>query len=178
MPTAFRLSDTLLSLLGTKDLRYTLFTTPASSYGTSYTGRFFYRERIGSSETRYIGPSVPEMMLIKAEALARSGDYNGAVSLLNNLRMKRFKTADYAGINATTANDALVLVIKEREREFFCRMLRWFDMRRLKSDPLFSRTVTRVWQGKTWSLSPESDRYTFPIAEYVRTFNPGIEQNP
>jgi len=178
-PAALRLSDSVLNLLGTTDLRYSFFTAPASYFSsTLYTGRFSNRENIGNYETRNIGPSVPEMMLIKAEALARKGDVNGALTQINNLRKNRFTTADYTPVTAATASDALVQVIKERQREFFCKGLRWFDMRRLKNDPLFSYTVTRTFRGATFTLDPNSNRYVFPISDYYRQFNPGITANP
>lgn len=179
MPTAFRLSDSLLNLLGTNDLRYNLFTLPASDYSaTLYTGRFFSKERIGSYDNRNLGPSVPEMMLIKAEALARKGQISDALATANTLRQNRFTTAAYTPLTATTANEALVQIIKERQREFFCRGLRWFDMRRLKNDPLFTQTITRKFRGTTYTLEPNSNRYVFPISDYYRQFNPGITANP
>lgn len=176
--TAFRLSDSLLSLLGTADLRYSLFTAPGNTVNTNYTGRFFSKERIGNFETRNYGPTVPEMMLIKAETLARNGNVSDAMTLVNNLRKKRFTAAGYTPVTATTQQEALVQVIKERQREFFCRGLRWFDMRRLKSDPMFAQTLTRRFLNNTYTLAPNSDRYVFPIADYYRTFNPGIQANP
>jgi starch-binding outer membrane protein, SusD/RagB family len=179
MPSALRLSDSLLNLLGTNDLRYSLFTIPASAHSaTLYTGRFFSKERIGAFDNRNMGPSVPEMMLIKAEALARKGDVSGALAKANALRQSRFTTAAYTPLTATTANEALVQVIKERQREFFCRGLRWFDMRRLKNDPLFTNTITRRFRGTTYTLDPNSNRYVFPISNYYRQFNPGITANP
>jgi hypothetical protein len=177
-PAILRLSDELLNILGTTDKRYTLFTADAATYlGTGYTGRFFYRERY-TGETRNIGPSVPEMLLIKAESLARSGDFNGAMDKVNQLRVKRFAAADYVALAATDANDALVKVIEERRREFFCRQLTWYDQRRLKNDPLFSKTYTRSWKGATYTLDPNSNRYVFPIGLYYIGFNPEIAQNP
>ncbi|MBS1564220.1 MAG: RagB/SusD family nutrient uptake outer membrane protein, partial [Bacteroidetes bacterium] len=159
-PYAMRLSDTLLSLLGTKDQRYNLFTTAPSTISSLYTtagGRFFYKDR-AIGETRNTGPSVPEMMLIKAEAYARKGDAANAMTWVNNLRVKRFKPADYVPLTATGTADALLKVIQEREREFFCRMLRWWDMRRLKSEAAFQTTITRKVNGVTYTLAPNSDR--------------------
>jgi len=176
-PTAFKLSDEYLALLGNKDQRYTLFTTPASSVSSTYTGRYFFKEgAIG--ETRNEGPSVPEMMLIKAEAFARAGDAASAMVWVNRLRVKRFKPADYVVMTATSANDALVKVIDERRREFYGLQLRWWDMRRLKDDPLFSRTYTRVFNGATYTLAPNSDRYVFPIAQTLINMNPELQPNP
>ncbi|WEK35909.1 MAG: RagB/SusD family nutrient uptake outer membrane protein [Candidatus Pseudobacter hemicellulosilyticus] len=177
-PRVLRLSDSLLNLLGTDDLRYTFFTTAGTDFDASFTGRFFNKERIGNWETRNIGPSVPEMMLIKAEALARAGDATGALTLVNNLRRKRFTADTYTAITAANAQEALVEVIKEKQRELFCRGLRWYDMRRLKDEPAFSHTITREFNGNTYTLAPNSNRYVFPIADYYRTFNPGITNNP
>lgn len=179
-PTVIRLSDDLLTLLGTKDQRYNLFTCLPSVITSSYTaagGRFFYKDK-ALNEARNVGPSVPEMMLIKAEAYARAGDANNAMLWVNNLRKKRFKAADYADLTAANANDALVKVIDERHREFFCRMLRWWDMRRLKSDPQFQKTYTRTFAGVTYTLEPTSNKYTFQIAGYLIGLNPEIVQNP
>ncbi|SFE41541.1 SusD family protein [Chitinophaga sp. CF118] len=177
-PSTLRLSDELLVLLGTQDLRYKLFTLDAATnLGSGYTGRFFSRERY-TFDTRNIGTSVPEMILIKAESLARNNDANGAMTMVNQLRVKRFAAADYTPLSATDANDAVVKVVEERRREFFCRHLPWYDQRRLKNDPLFSRTYTRTWQGVTYTLDPNSNRYVFPIAAYNISFNPEIEQNP
>ncbi len=180
-PTAMRLSQSLLNLLGTKDKRYTLFT--ATSADVLYTGdedpdgRCFYRDYV-LNEARNIGPSVPEMMLIKAEYYARNGNPDLAMDWVNKLRVKRFAEADYAPLEATDSTDALIKVINERHREFFCRMLRWWDMRRLKDDPLFQMTLTRTLNGTTYTLDHSSNRYVFPIASYQVLLNPEMIQNP
>ncbi|MEJ2901725.1 RagB/SusD family nutrient uptake outer membrane protein [Pedobacter panaciterrae] len=178
--TALRLSDELLSLLGTKDKRYQLFTAGASVVAFNYTqagGRYFALDYL-PYEPRNIGPTVPEMMLIKAEYLARNANAAGAMQMVNALRKKRFLPADYVDLSAGNPNEALRIVIEERRREFFCRMLRWWDMRRLKDDPMFRRTYTRTLNGSTFTLDPSSDRYTFQISPYQIQLSPEIEQNP
>jgi hypothetical protein len=178
-----RLSDTLLSVLGPQDQRYNLFTVPASTISPTYTdagGRYYYRDAysISNGASRNTGVSVPEMMLIKAEYYARSGDAASAMNWVNKLRVKRLVAASYTDETATGADDALVKVVQERQREFFCRMLRWWEMRRLKRETRFQRTITRQFGGVTYTLAPGSDRYVFRIAEYYRTLNPEIRQNP
>ncbi len=179
-PTPLRLSDDLLTLLGTSDKRYTLFTAEPAKIVTKYVaagGRFFYKD-IALNEARNIGPSVPEMMLIKAEYYARNNDPVNAMLWVNKIRVKRFAVADYVAMTASNANDALAKVINERHREFFCRMLRWWDMRRLKDDPMFQKTYSRTFGGTTYTLTPSSNRYVLPIAEYLTEMNPELEQNP
>jgi len=176
-PTVLKPSDEWFNLVGTKDQRYTLFTVPASTVSTSLSGRVYMKEK-AIGETRNEGPSVPEMMLIRAEAYARAGDAANAMIWVNNLRIKRFKTADYTPLTATDGNDALNKVIDERRREFFGISLRWWDMRRLSNEANFQRTYTRVFNGTTYTLAPNSNRYVFPIAEYYRSLNPELEPNP
>lgn len=177
--TAFRMSRDLLSVLDSTDQRYNLFTVPGSiiSPMNDYNGRYFYLDR-ALGEGRNVGPTVPEMMLIKAEVAVRNGDVNGGMNWLNQLREKRVLPAYYREEIAVTADEALVKVINERRREFMFRMLRWWDMRRLKDDPLFRRTYQRTFGGKTSTLAPNSNRYVFPIAAYEINLNPEIEQNP
>ena len=125
------LSDDLLQLLGEKDKRYQLFTAPVDQYATSFAadgGRLYYQDIAMSY--RNVGPSVPEMMLIKAEYYARNNQPTEAMQWVNKLRVKRFAAEDYTEETATDADDALKKVIDERHREFFCRNLRWYDLRR------------------------------------------------
>lgn len=180
-PLTMRLSDDLMSVLGTADQRYNLFTVPgnvvSSYYLTAADGRYFYLD-YAMYEGRNIGPTVPEMYLIKAEYYARTNNPAEAMNWVNKLRLKRFKTADYTAMTATDGNNALTKVIDERRREFFCRMLRWWDMRRLSAEGSYTKTITRTFAGETYTLAPNSNRYVFPIPTYQIQLNPEMEQNP
>lgn len=182
--TILRLNPDLLTLLGTADLRYVLFTRPASSVTSAYTGRIFAKELL-TSEPRNLGPSVPEMLLIKAECQARQGDGAGALATLNTLRVRRFRPADYTALTTNNPRSPLQLVLDERRRELFCRGFRWFDQKRLNQDPAFAQTQTRQWQAPssvvpagTYTLTPGSDRYLFPIPPIPQRLNPEIGSNP
>lgn len=175
------LSAGLQALLGTKDLRYVLYTAPGDSLVQGgvppFHGRAFYRYRI-KSEGNFVGPSVPEMMLIKAECEARADHAPAAIDLLNTLRKKRFTPADYADLSATTGAAALTAVVNERRLELMGRGLRWFDQRRLQKDAGLIGTVTRNFQGTVYTLAPGDNRYVFPIADKYILLNPEITQNP
>lgn len=172
--TTATLSSDLLSLLGTTDFRYTIFAGNASP--AAY-GKIYYRQNY-TNQGVYAGPNVPEMMLIKAESAARSGDIPTTVSVLNALRKKRIPTASYTDVTAASAAEALTLVINERRRELFGRGFRWLDMRRLNQDAAFAKTYTRTFKGTTYTLAPNSNRYTYAIGAYYISLNPEIEQNP
>ena len=176
----FPLSKKLLEKFDTAhDLRYQLFTADGTAFPSFYAfiGRGYYRPRI-SGQGSYLGPSVPEMMLIKAESAARANNTTLALSTLNELRQHRFKPADYTPLQAADGAAALRLVIDERWRELMGRGFRWYDQKRLNKEAAFAETVTRTFKGETFTLQPNSNRYVFPIASKYITMNPEIEQNP
>ncbi|UII25396.1 RagB/SusD family nutrient uptake outer membrane protein [Fulvivirga maritima] len=120
-PLVLTLSDELLDLFDDGDLRYSIFTAPATMASTDYTeGRVYYKEFL-TGEERNGGPTVPEMMLIKAECLARSNQYEAAMETINELRVHRFRAGEYTPLTATDAEDALRKVLQERRRELMCK---------------------------------------------------------
>ncbi|PUZ26129.1 RagB/SusD family nutrient uptake outer membrane protein [Chitinophaga parva] len=172
------LSTDLVKLFDTRDLRYVLFTRNGTSFFPAFDGRGSYRDRMfgGDNNTVTVGVGVPEMMLIQAEGLARSGDKDGALALINTLRQNRFKAADYAPLTAATADAVLHLVLEERRRELFGTGLRWFDQRRLSVEPALAVTVTRTFKGNTYTLT-SGDRYVYPIPPRNIDLNPELIQN-
>ncbi|MBW8682972.1 RagB/SusD family nutrient uptake outer membrane protein [Chitinophaga rhizophila] len=177
--TSMQADTDLLSLLGSKDLRFTLFIRPGSNFAPAFTGYGFWRHRY-SRETNVInnGPGVAEMMLIKAECAARNNDAATAIELLNKLREKRFLAADYTALEVGTAAEALKSVVDERKRELFGTGLRWIDQKRLSKDVAFATTVIRRFKGIEYTLEPNSNRYVYPIGQKYILLNPEIEQNP
>ncbi|NIG55113.1 RagB/SusD family nutrient uptake outer membrane protein [Chitinophaga sp. Cy-1792] len=171
------LSKSLLALFDKKDSRYTLLTQDYVLNGVTY--RMSSTEVL-SGENRNLGPSVPEMMLIKAEGQARAGDAAGAMTTINTLRQKRFKAADYVALTASDKDDALVKVLQERRRELAFKCMRWFDQKRLAGDARFTSPVTRtnLLTNESYTLEPGSNRYVYPVPQYNIQLNPSLEQNP
>lgn len=157
-----------------KDLRLKFW------FSTEDKNGFFYDENtycyLQQTPNHNIG--VPEMMLIKAEALARKNDAK-ALDILNELRKYRFQDADYTELTPQDGKNLLEIVLAERRRELALSGLRWFDMKRLIKDGLYTQTLTRVTpDGETHTLSPTSNRYLFPIPLEVIAKNGNIVQNP
>lgn len=175
-----QLSESLLTLLGTKDLRYELFSQPGSRFYPAFDGRGFWNRAnyAGYPDGPAAGLTTNETWLIKAECLARAGMKDDAVTMLNTLRKLRFRPADYADLSAATPEAALQLVVDERRREFFGSGLRWFDMRRLNKDPQFAKPFVRVFKGVSYTLEPNGNAYVFPLASLNVFQNPELEQNP
>jgi len=177
-PMILGLSDELLNSFDPNDLRYVMFTKPASDFDFSYTeGRAYSKESL-TGEGRNAGPTVPEMMLIKAECDARAGSGALAMQTINKLRESRFRTGEFVALTAADNNDALVKVLAERRRELMGRgCFRWFDLKRLNKEPQFAKTITRNYKGQTLTLAPNSDRYQMPFAPIYFQYAPNLEQN-
>ena len=120
---------------------------------------------------------VPEMMLIKAECLARKKDPD-ALEILNALRKKRLATDKYADLPQVSEDKLLEVVLEERQRELAFNGVRFFDMKRLAKEGIYTRTLTRQFGETVYTLEPNSNRYMFPVAEKVRLLNNNIVQNP
>lgn len=124
------LNPDLLALFEPGDLRATLFTVDGSVFTwTPFQGKAYNKHRIISANAKVTnGPTLPEMMLIKAEALARdNGRFAEAVAVLNSLRSKRFDDNAYTPLQTTDQQTILKLVINERRKELMGKGLRWFD---------------------------------------------------
>ncbi|PKO99111.1 MAG: RagB/SusD family nutrient uptake outer membrane protein [Bacteroidetes bacterium HGW-Bacteroidetes-8] len=150
---------------------------------------FFFKDRIPS------GPTVAEMLLIKAECLARQNKVPEAMSAVNLLRAKRMdKNAPSAVINlaATSKDDAIAKILLERRREMPFTQ-RWNDIRRLNGNEDASDDIgplTRSFYGftsaaisptlglNTYTLPKNSRRYAAPIPNTeIQSSNGVIVQN-
>jgi len=133
-----------------------------------------------------IGIQLSDLLLLSAEAKARNNDLSGAKADLEELRRNRIPVAD-AAVPANIAGDRTALIrftIEERTREFAGEGYRWFDMRRLSTDPLFAgqaaaRHTLYGVDGKvtqTFTLTPE--RLTLKIPKPYLAGHPDMADNP
>lgn len=175
------------------DLRYKYHIVEGYSYDRgmtkpsyNYPGYvFFFKDRIPS------GPTVAEMYLIKAEALARMNKPTEAMAQLNILRASRMEPGPWVDLTAANQDDAIMKVIDERRREMpFVQ--RWYDIRRYNnndypgddvnlSKTFYPYTVANVQTSspvKTYSLNKGSRRWAAPIPRTeIISSNGEIEQN-
>ncbi|WP_185937057.1 RagB/SusD family nutrient uptake outer membrane protein [Chitinophaga polysaccharea] len=171
-------SIALSDLLGTSDMRFVVnFDEPDEGNHVAY--KEYSDGNISSMQFNY-SLTVAEMMLIKAECLARKGDEVSSVALLNRLRQSRFNEADYTPLTVSPGKDALTLVLEERRRElFFHGGLRLFDLKRLNRDPRFKLDLTRVSAKDSViaTLPALSPKYLMPFTPKTIANNPSIIQN-
>ncbi|SFW84556.1 RagB/SusD family nutrient uptake outer membrane protein [Chitinophaga sancti] len=167
---SFQLSSSLYSLLSYNDGRY----------NTRLSGYFYRTTTYNGSTTVFsdFSVSVPEVMLTKAECLARKGDAAAAMALVNTLAATRIY--NYTAVNASSADTALAYVLRERRRELFVHGgLRWFDLKRFNVNTNTQLTLTRKQDDSTViaSLAPLSSRYLVPFTQTVLANNPNMVQN-
>jgi hypothetical protein len=169
----WRIDSSLVNTYDASDLRKTLyFTYSAYVGGYAFSGDY-------SGHYVFTGIAVDELYLMRAEAYARTGNAAAAMSDLNTLLIKRYKTGDFTPRTASGPADALAQVLAERKKELIQRGLRWTDLRRLNTDPRFAVTLTRTANGVTYTLPPGDSRYTLQIPNYVIDASGGtITQNP
>ncbi|ERJ57452.1 RagB/SusD family nutrient uptake outer membrane protein [Sphingobacterium paucimobilis] len=135
------------------DLRQSFFklnTNGNTYYISPYKlGNYFFR-----------GLDSDEQYLIKAECEVRLGDKDQAIATLNHL-LKHVHSS-YVDKVAGTKEEALSIILQERRKQLIFRGLRWSDLKRYNRDGA-NITLTRTLGEKTYTLSPNSPKWLFPI---------------
>ncbi len=156
---------------------YQLSDLRRSLYFSNTAGTIAFKGSYESGSPYYGGLANDEMFLIHSESNARKGNTAAALTDLNTLMQKRWKTGTFVPFTAATAADALTIILTERRKELVFRGLRWTDLRRLNRDTRFAVTITRVLNGINYTLLPNSNLYVYPIPDNELRSNP-IPQNP
>lgn len=123
----------------------------------------------------YAGVATDEVILIRAECLAREGKTEEAIEALNLLLINRIDKNKFKAQKANNAEDALQLVLNERKKELVLRGLRWSDLKRYNKENRNS-VLSRKLNGVTYYLAPNDSKYLLPIPPDVIALS-GIPQN-
>jgi hypothetical protein len=155
-----KLIDTVLyNSYSANDLRKTIY------FSTNNEGKPYYSGSYTGSIFLFNGFATDEMYLTRAESEARDGKTSLAMTDLNTLLVKRWKTGKFIPYTASNPKEALKVILQERRKELLGRGLRWTDLRRLNMEPGFETTLIRILNGKQYSLPPNDPRYVYPIPE-------------
>lgn len=170
----FTFSNEQKALYGTGDLRLELASSPRN-----YSGTIFPNAGLGIIDIKgpydynNSGITTQELLLIRAEANARLGNTAPALADLELLREKRIKTDNYTKLTASSPEEAVNLVLKERRLELAFSSARLIDIKR---GNLEGRNISIVHGPKT--LAANDPKFVLPIPSKVMSLNPNIIQNP
>lgn len=142
------------------DLRYT-FAMGTTSDGPTTTEPGCTMTNVMQLRWNCGGIKLSEVYLMAAECYARKGDKDNAMKYINDVRKNRTLKKYYKDQNATDANEAMQKIREERKRELLYTSNGFFDMRRFCTE--FNETLTREFEGETYTLKPTSHLLTFPF---------------
>ncbi|WEK38246.1 MAG: RagB/SusD family nutrient uptake outer membrane protein [Candidatus Pseudobacter hemicellulosilyticus] len=167
-----RIDSNLYSSYAPGDLRRELFFTKGPA------GEPYFRGSYDGSDWYFSGIAVDEVLLIRAEANARTQQLSAAMDDLNRLLEKRWKKdGSFQPLTAGTAGEALALVLQERRKELVQRGTRWTDLRRLNAGGAGIR-IERWLAGRQYLLLPGDPRFTYLLPAEVMAFHPELPQTP
>lgn len=164
------LTPTQLNVFDSSDERKTAWTKTVVLNSEPYTFPFKYKQRVrlvaGAPPTEYnIVLRLAEQYFIRAEARAKQGKMNEAVTDLNAIRSR-------AGLPDTVVTDEpslLLSIEKERQRELFAEGgHRWLDLKRTNRADAALASLKPTWQ-------PTDVLYPIPFGEIQA--NPALTQN-
>lgn len=168
------------ALFGSSDWRLQLYADHFMYGSTLPAGRIVKY----AMQYAWIGLQLSDLYLMRAEVKARLNDLPGAQSDVEYLRKNRMPASD-ATVPSAIAGDQPALIrfiIEEREREFAVEGYRWFDMRRLSVDPIFSGATythtmyTLAGGTQTYPMPPE--RLVMQLPPNIMVANPTFVNNP
>ena len=164
------IDSTLYRSYSTQDLRRSLF------YQLNTSGQPNLNGSYAQVVWPFTGLATDELYLIRAECAARAGATTAALADLNILLQHRYVSGTFTPITVPSSAQALDTILAERRKELAFRGLRWSDLRRLNQEGRHI-TLTRLLNGTTYQLLPNSPLYTLPIPPDVLSFNPNMKQN-
>ncbi len=149
--------------------------TPSTVTGAAASG---YRIGNNESDANWIVYRYPDILLMKAEALAQTGAYAEAVALVNQVRNRALiqPVADVSNKNALED-----IILEERAREFCGEGKRWFDLIRLGKRNNYER-INRFIEILSENKSYEEakiirSKYSNPNSWYLPIHQDEIDQN-
>ncbi|NNU34424.1 RagB/SusD family nutrient uptake outer membrane protein [Mucilaginibacter sp. S1162] len=168
-----RIDTMLFQSYAPNDLRKTVFFKSNANGSKAFKGNYTGL----SNASLFTGCATDEVLLIRAEAAARSGNAQSALNDLNTLLITRYKTGTYVPVTTANTGQPLVLILQERRKELLYRALRWTDLRRLNKETATAQTLYRNIAGTRYTLPPGGLRYTFELDRNAVNIS-GLIQNP
>lgn len=127
----------------------------------------------------YGGMTTVEVYLIKAECLARAGQFAEAMNVVNTVRQTRILPDFYQPLIASSEAQAMAHIIRTKGNEMIMTQIPFMDARRLNAEGKYPVIRSKTINGSTLTLSAASHLWTMPFPQGA-VDNPGngiITQN-
>lgn len=177
-------SEEFLKLFDTeKDMRYRLFFLKGLGYSSEDANvndgvqvQYYRDSKMNTNQ----GLTYPELLLMRAEALARTHQKGLALADLNTLRKFRYNnssgTTDLPGGDSLSEDQLLEEILKERRRELpYATFQRILDLKRLSLDagkPWCKMEVVHKIGNKDYTASVQSEYFILPVPNNIIKLNP------
>ena len=188
-----QISPELVGLFDTvNDLRYSKFMRQSGNSITSYydvgSGAAIWTPATDCTRFTYmtVGMRTAEVYLTLAEAYARLNQLTEATDYVNRLRVKRIKGETATIATPATQKEMVDRIVIERRKELLFGFHRFFDLKRLNTEPEYQKTITRTFPvvnvstehpQKTYTLRPDSRMYIIPFPRSAREKNVNLTLN-
>jgi hypothetical protein len=164
-----RVDTVLYSSYDNNDLRKTIFFKATGNY-------YQFRGNYAADFGLFSGIGTDELLLTRAECLARASHITEALNDIKLLWSKRFVGGAFIPLNASTTGELLPIILQERQKELLFRgSIRWMDIKRLNKENALI-TLKRFVQNDFFTLPPNDNRYALQIPVDVIELS-GIKQN-
>ena len=141
-----------------------------------------YYRGVGYGYFNWGGLTTTEVYLIKAECQARQtqgNDFTEAMNTLNAVREMRIRPEVYQPLTASTLAEAIELIRRTKDNELIFSIVPFADARRFNLEGTYARTMSKTYNGQTYTLRPDSHLWTmpFPAGAINNPGNGSIQQN-
>lgn len=133
----------------------------------------------GTSGWNSAGMKTTDMYLVVAEAELHNGHIDKAMEALDKIRVNRIATDVYKPLKGqvTTEAEAIRHIKQTSEGEGLFSIYNFINKKRWNQVGGWEETYTRDLAGKTYTLTPESPMWIFPLPLNAVSNNPNLKQN-
>ncbi len=152
-------------------------TTNCEPYKLGIDGTIYMWSNGSNYMTNMGGITCEQLRYLKAECLIRTDKIKEGLNEVNSVRKYRIDPAVYQDLTATTEQEAMALLRKAKWIECLFTYNNFFDMKRWNTEDAYKTTITRVINGTTYTLKPESPLWIIPFPTEATDYNPTLTQN-
>lgn len=147
----------------------------ADNYWPSSNFPFANKMRQTDGQQNFYVVRYADILLLKAEALARTGDLAGSAALVNQVRAR----VGLGAVAFTSADDAINKILLERKMELAFEGQRWFDLKRTgKAVAVLSQQKDGKGTVLPSAANINEAKLLWPIPQNQLDKNQNLTQNP